>query len=97
MKKVIQPVESGVKHLSKVWVFDTTVESLCHGVDLKVPGIGKLHDNISKEDIVAIMSLKDELVALGISKMDSEEMHGEKGIAVQTEKVFMNPGVYKIE
>ena len=95
IRKVIQPVENGVGHLPKIWVFDTTVESLCHGVDLKVPGISKLNDSISKEEVVAIMTLKDELVALGISKMDSKEMLGEKGIAVQTEKVFMQPGTYK--
>ena len=96
LRKAIQPVENGVKHLPKVWVFDTTIESICHGVDLKVPGISKLNDSINKENIVAIMSLKDELVALGIAKMDSKEMMAEKGIAVQTEKVFMKPGGYKI-
>jgi len=96
LRKIIQPVENGVKHLPKVWVFDTTVESLCHGVDLKVPGISKLHDNINSNDAVAIMTLKDELIALGTAKMNSEEMLGEKGIAVQTEKVFMQPGNYKI-
>ena len=97
IRKVIQPVENGVKHLPKVWVFDTTVESLCHGIDLKVPGISKLNDNISKEEIVAIMTLKEELIALGTAAMTSKDMLGEKGIAVQTEKVFMLPGVYKIE
>ena len=97
IRKVIQPVENGAKHLPKIWVFDTTVESLCHGVDLKVPGISKLNDKIESGGIAAIMTLKDELVALGIAKMDSKEMMGEKGIAVQTEKVFMVPGVYKIQ
>ena len=96
IRKVIQPVENGAKHLPKIWVFDTTVESLCHGVDLKVPGISKVNGNISKESIVAIMTLKDELVALGTAKMGSNEMLGEKGIAVQTDKVFMAPGIYKI-
>lgn len=97
IRKVIQPVESGVRHLPKVWVFDTTIESICHGVDLKVPGISKLNDNISKDETVAIMTLKNELVALGIAKMDSNEMMAEKGVAVQTEKVFMQPGVYKVK
>ena len=96
IRKIIQPVENGVKHLPKVWVFDTTVESLCHGVDLKVPGISKVNDTINKDGIVAIMTLKDELVALGTAQISSEEMLGEKGVAVKTEKVFMQPGVYKI-
>ena len=84
-------------HLPKVWVFDTTIESLSHGIDLKVPGISKLNASISKEETVAIMSLKNELVALGIAKMASKEMMGEKGVAVQTEKVFMQPGTYSIK
>ena len=95
IRKVIQPVENGVNHLPKVWVFDTTVESICHGVDLKVPGISKLN-NINKDEIVAIMTLKDELIALGTAQISSEEMMAEKGIAVQAEKVFMVSGVYKI-
>ena len=37
LRKAIQTVENGASHLPKVWVFDTTVESLCHGSDLKVP------------------------------------------------------------
>ncbi len=97
LRKAIQPVENGVKHLPKVWVFDTTVESLCHGVDLKVPGISKVNDGINENDIVAIMTLKEELVALGAAKMNSNDMLGQKGIAVQTDKVFMQPGIYKID
>ena len=96
LRKIIQPVENGASHLPKAWVFDTTIESLCHGVDLKVPGIGKINDQINSSDIVAIMSLKNELIALGIAKMSSDEMLKDKGIAVQTEKVFMKPGTYKI-
>ncbi|MBI1935930.1 RNA-guided pseudouridylation complex pseudouridine synthase subunit Cbf5 [Candidatus Woesearchaeota archaeon] len=95
IRKIIQPLENGVRHLPKIWVFDTTVESLCHGVDLKVPGISKLDDKINMEDAVAIMTLKEELVALGTAKMESNGMFGENGIAVQTNKVFMQPGTYR--
>ncbi len=98
LRKIIQPVENGVKHLPKIWVFDTTIETLCHGADLNIPGIIKLNDQINKEDIVAIMTLKDELIALGNAKLSSEEiMKNDKGLAVKTEKVFMEPGVYRID
>jgi hypothetical protein len=43
------------------------------------------------------MTLKNELVALGTAKMNSQGMLGEKGVAVQTEKVFMQPGIYKMD
>lgn len=97
LRKAIQPVENGANHLPKIWVFDTTVESICHGVDLKVPGISKLNDKIGNDEAVAIMTLKNELIALGTAQTSSEEMMLERGIAVRTDKVFMQPGVYKIE
>jgi len=95
LRKHILPIEFAVNHLAKVWVLDSTVEAICHGVDLKVPGIAKVESDIQLDDIVAIMSLKDELVAIGISKMISKDMiKEEKGLAIRTEKVFMDPGTY---
>lgn len=97
LRKIIQPTENAVKHLPKIWVFDTTIDTLCHGADLNIPGISKLNDKIKPDDIVAVMTLKDELIALGIAKLTSEEIiKQEKGLAVKTDKVFMKPGVYKI-
>ncbi len=98
LRKIIQPVENAIRHLPKIWVFDTTVDTLCHGADLNIPGISKLNDGINKEDIVAIITLKDELIALGIAKLTSEEIiEKEKGLAAKTEKVFMEPGTYKAQ
>ncbi|MDP6647860.1 MAG: RNA-guided pseudouridylation complex pseudouridine synthase subunit Cbf5 [Candidatus Woesearchaeota archaeon] len=97
LRKIIQTTENAIKHLPKIWVFDTTVDNLCHGADLNIPGISKLNDEINKNNIVAIMTLKDELIALGTATLDSDNiLKKEKGSAVKTEKVFMEPGVYKI-
>jgi len=97
LRKIIQPMENAIEHIPKIWVFDTTVDTLCHGADLNIPGISKLHDEIYKDDAVAIMTLKDELVALGKATLNSEEIiRKDKGLAVKTDKVFMGPGVYKI-
>lgn len=96
LRKIIQPMENAITHLPKIWVFDTTVDTLCHGADLNIPGISKLHDEIYKDDIVAIMTLKNELVALGKAILNSEEIiRKDKGLAVKTDKVFMQPGIYK--
>jgi H/ACA ribonucleoprotein complex subunit 4 len=95
LRHVIQPVENGVSHLPKIWVMDTAVDAACHGADIAIPGIAKLHSNIEPENEIAIMSLKDELVALGMARMTSKEMmQRDKGIAVKTKKVFMEPGTY---
>lgn len=95
IRKCIKPMERAIEHMPKIWVLDTTVDSLCHGASLSTPGISKLHSEIKKEDTVAIMSLKDELVCFGEASMTSEEiMKNEKGVAVLTKKVFMERGTY---
>lgn len=97
LRKIIQPTENAIKHLPKIWVFDTTVDTLCHGADLNIPGISKLNDGIDKEDIVAVMTLKGELITLGKAQLTSEDIiKKDKGFAVKTDKVFMEPGLYKI-
>ena len=95
LRSLIQPIEKAVEHLPKIWVFDTTVDTMCHGADLKVPGISKVESDIQVDDKVAILTLKNELIALGTAKMISSEIiKNEKGLAVITEKVFMIPGTY---
>ncbi len=94
IRKVVQPIENAVSHLSKIWVFDTTVDSLCHGANLAVPGISKLENDIEKGDIIAIFTLKDELICFGEAVLNSKQMMGEKGLAVKSEKVVMEPGIY---
>ncbi|MBT3406798.1 RNA-guided pseudouridylation complex pseudouridine synthase subunit Cbf5 [Candidatus Woesearchaeota archaeon] len=95
IRKIIQPMESAVEHLGKVYVLDSTVGTLCHGADLKTPGIAKVDSDIQAEEPIAIMTLKGELVALGTAMMISKEMIDEdKGLAVRVDKVFMDAGTY---
>ncbi len=95
LRKYIQPVEQGIAHLPKIWVFDQTVSALCHGIDLKVPGISKFTSPMQKGEMVALLTLKGELVALGTAQMGAKELAAnEKGVAATTDKVFMLPEVY---
>ncbi len=94
IRKIVQPVEKAVSHLGKIWVLDTTVDSLCHGASLAVPGISKLETAIEKGDTVAFFTLKGELIGFGEAVMNSKAMMGEKGLAVKSDKVVMDPGTY---
>ncbi|MFC1730903.1 RNA-guided pseudouridylation complex pseudouridine synthase subunit Cbf5 [candidate division KSB1 bacterium] len=99
LRKYIQPMENAVKHLPKIWVMDTTVDSLCHGATLHVPGIANVESGIEDGDMVAVMTLKEELIALSTARMNSKDLvTKKKGIAAKSERVFMEPGVYpKVE
>jgi predicted ribosome-associated RNA-binding protein Tma20 len=48
----------------------------------------------SQGDIVAVMTLKEEAVLVGEARLSSEQMLGDKGVAVKTQQVFMLPGTY---
>lgn len=94
LRRCLQPVEAAVEQVPKVWIQDSAVDSVCHGAELAIPGIVRLED-IQKGEMAAVMTLKDELVALGRVEMTVKDilMRG-KGIAVATERVIMERGVY---
>ncbi len=96
LRKIIFPFEAAVSHLPKIWVMDSTVNSLCNGADLAIPGISKLESGINEGNLTAILTLKNELICIGNAETDSKTiMEKEKGIAVKTSKVFMPTNVYK--
>jgi H/ACA ribonucleoprotein complex subunit 4 len=94
LRHVIKPIEYTVQHMPLVWIFDSAVEPLCHGMDLMLPGISRLTNDINADDRVAVLTLKSELVALGTARLNSEGMMGDKGVAVKIHKVFMEPRTY---
>ena len=96
LRKIILPIESAIQHLKKVYVLDSAVNTLCHGASLSLPGISKLDSDIEKDDLIAILTLKEELVGLGTSNLTSKEiLEKDRGIALKTKKIFMKRNIYK--
>lgn len=95
LRRLLRPVEEAVKHLPKIYLLDTAVDAICHGANLAVSGVAKLEDVVRRREMVAMMTLKDELIALGNSRMNAEEiLESDHGIAVDTERVIMPRGTY---
>lgn len=96
LRHCIKPPEWGVRHLPHIWIHDKAVDTICHGATLKVPGIITLHNKIEPDQLVAVMTLKNELVCIGRATMTSEQLlKSDKGVAVKTDAVLMQPGTYK--
>jgi len=90
LRKYVQPYETAVQYTPKVWVFDSAVQSICHGAPLGVAGIATLTDDIEKGMLVAVMTSGDELICLGKAVCSSKAIKKQSdGLAVKTEKVFM--------
>ena len=82
-------MENGIKALPKCWILDTTINSVSNGRDVAIPGISKL-ENFKKGELVAVLTLKGELVSIGRSLLSAVEINtSEKGWALETEKVFI--------
>ncbi len=96
LRKIILPFERAADHLGKIWVSDGAVDALCHGSDLYAVGVVKYTEPLEQDELVALFTLKNELICIGNMAMDSATLKGaENGVAVKTTKVFMERGIYK--
>lgn len=95
LRKIIQPMEIGVSNLKKIWIKDSAIAAICHGANLNAPGVSKLEVEIQNNELVSLLSLKNELVALGKSLRNSNEIYEMKtGTIVDLERVIMSPDTY---
>lgn len=98
LRKCILPIERGIAHLGKIFLKDSAVSAVCNGAPLHAGGIAALTSEIKAGDMIALMSLKGELAALGTAKMSSEDIaKKDKGIAAAINRVVMPAGIYPRE
>ncbi|MCI5866675.1 MAG: RNA-guided pseudouridylation complex pseudouridine synthase subunit Cbf5 [Methanosphaera sp.] len=92
---IIQPMENATRYVKKIYVKDSAVDAVCHGSDLANSGIVKLDSKINKNNIVAVMTLKDELLAIGQALCSTSEIiTSDTKIVVDIQKVFILPKTY---
>ena len=95
LRKILLPMEALFSHLPKIAVKDSAVDAICHGASLAAPGIASLDAGVARGSVVAVMTQKGEVIALGESLMDGETMaNSEDGIAVKVTRVLMSPQTY---
>jgi H/ACA ribonucleoprotein complex subunit 4 len=97
MRRIILPLENVIDliGIKRVGIIDGAVDPVCSGAQLMAPGVSSAESTIKEGDTVAIMTLKDELVAFGVAVMKPDEMISEKcGVAVKTGRVIMRRGTY---
>lgn len=95
LRSMFLPMEVLVDPLPKVVVKATAVDAVCHGANLNVVGVHMLDEDIRKNALVAMMTARGELIALGRMAMSTPKvMSASTGVAVQTTRVFMDPGHY---
>ncbi len=95
LRETLMPMERAADYLPKIYIKDSAVDAICHGADLAVGGIAKLSDDIQINNLVAIETLKGELVGAGNALLSSNEiLNADSGFAVDVSKVLMKPNIY---
>jgi H/ACA ribonucleoprotein complex subunit 4 len=95
LRRYLLPIEFGVGHLPFIRVRDSAVDAICHGANLAATGVVQLNTEIKKDDMIAIRTLKDEVIALARATESSEKITKAKsGIIAKSERVLMTRGRY---
>ncbi len=95
LRRVVLPLEVAIKDMPKIVIKDSAVASIAYGASLKAKGVSSLTKDIERGITVAIMTLKGELVAIGRSLMNSDEIiKAEGGVVVETSRVIMPRDLY---
>jgi H/ACA ribonucleoprotein complex subunit 4 len=95
MREIIRPYEDAAQLLPKIWIRDSAVEAICNGAQLAVPGILRYEAGIQVNDLVLVLTLKGEAVALMKADMSSGKIQAaDNGIAATIERVLLPSGVY---
>jgi H/ACA ribonucleoprotein complex subunit 4 len=95
LRNVIKPIETCFNEIPTVVIRDTAVDALCHGAQLAIPGICEISPSVQKDDLVAIYTLKGEIVGLAQSLMNINEIVSNKnGISFTMKRLIMKPNTY---
>ncbi|WP_290901941.1 RNA-guided pseudouridylation complex pseudouridine synthase subunit Cbf5 [Ferroglobus sp.] len=95
LREIVQPMELAVANIPKIIIKDTAVDAICHGASLTAKGIAYVEKSVKRGERVAIFTLKQELVAIGRSNYDAEDILKIRGgIVAEMERVIMERGTY---
>lgn len=94
-RKMLMPMEVLVEPLPKIVVKDGAVSALCHGADLAAPGVVRLDENLAKGTMVALMTLKGEVIGLGVTMQPGADiLKAKEGVVVRLDRVLMEAETY---
>jgi H/ACA ribonucleoprotein complex subunit 4 len=95
LQDILSPIEAIFTSLPHIVVRDSAVDALCHGADLAIPGVAEIDEGIQINNSVAIMTLKNEIIAFGKSISSTEDIiEKDHGVCVVIDQVYMKKGTY---
>jgi len=94
IRDYVLPVEAAIEHIGKIVIKDSAVSAITNGSPLYSTGICKVEKDIEPDELVAILTLKGELVALAKANAMSKDMIKGKKLVAKTDRVVMKKETY---
>ncbi|KAI1089177.1 putative rRNA pseudouridine synthase [Rostrohypoxylon terebratum] len=95
LRTVISPLETLLTSYKRIVVKDSTVNAICYGAKLMIPGLLRYEDNIEVHEEVVLMTTKGEAIALGIAMMSTVEMSScDHGVVAKVKRCIMERDLY---
>jgi len=95
LRRVIMPLEMILVSYPRIVVKDTTVNSICYGGQLMLPGVLRYEDGIETGKEVILITTKGEAIALAVAQMTASVIEScDHGIVARTKRVIMDRDTY---
>merc|ERR1711977_557762 len=95
LRRVIKPLEALLTTYKRIVVKDSTVNAICYGAKLMIPGLLRFASEIEVNEEVVLMTTKGEAIALGIAEMTTAVMATvDHGVVAKIKRVIMERDTY---
>ncbi|ORY71508.1 pseudouridine synthase [Pseudomassariella vexata] len=95
LRKIIQPLETLLVGYKRIVVKDSTVNAICYGAKLMIPGLLRYEADIDVHEEVVLITTKGEAIALGIAQMSTVEMSTcDHGVVAKVKRCIMERDLY---
>lgn len=95
LRRIISPLEIMLKNYKRIIIKDSSINAICYGAKLMLPGVLRYDNGIDLNTEVVIMSTKGEAVAIGYAQMTTAELATcDHGVVCKTKRVIMDRETY---
>ena len=94
LRGLLRPLEQLLQDLPRMELKDSAVDAVCHGADLGGPGVTAVSSSLKRGQLVALMTLRGEAVALARATRHADELDGAEGTVARLERVLMERSTY---
>ncbi|KAJ1726669.1 centromere/microtubule-binding protein cbf5, partial [Coemansia biformis] len=95
LRRAVRPLEWLLTGYKRVVVKDSSVNAICYGAKLMVPGLLRFEDGVEINDEVVLMTTKGEAIAIAITQMTTAVMATcDHGVVAKIKRVIMERDTY---